>query len=1011
MLSKNMLLLSFLCGFGQLLPAQDNFLSFTISKVTTDDGLSQGSNYFRYEDSRGFMWLTGNDALNRYDGKMIKVYNLAKYFSNCPTLQQGYGFAEDDATNLYVGSTRGLYIYHRSQDKFSLQRIFSQAADSVAMPFAFKDGKVWCFNKQYQLATYDVHTKEVTIITQLGLEPMASIHVYNMPGNAFYYRFPFIDKAGTVWAFSQYAIAAYHIATGKLSYPFAPYMAQHKLMLFSCTGSSNQLICGTNKGIVIFNTATGAATAITALLGKKLGTINFLACNERFIVFRTPKYMGYYGFDGTQKGWFYENNIEGFNKLIHLSFDKSGRLWACADGLGLVVFDFSAHQLGKEPNDNYPDTYNIGFGCHSFAELDNGNVLMRHNVVQDVQTKKIRPFEFNAHSNASSFRMCTDKYRKGVWIFEEHNMNQQQAKHLYFCTQKVQKVFTVPLAHDGPKSQQNDMGILADRRIMCSFSEGLFWLDPPNRRFVKIEVATRPNAFKINLLSHNRVAVSYLVNDMRLYQVQQGNELLPLRPILPGIQSFYIAEDSVRHCYWVGTNQGMYLLDSAFAILKHFDANNGLAGTYIYGLLLDDAGNLYCSHQRGLSSIDAESFQIINYTKFDGIQDWDFHNRAFFKASNGTMYFGGANGFNYFKPPLPQKNYYKPEVYVDEILVGGNPYRRDINANEIGHLQLGYTENNLSIKAIVKDLAKGNLHHLIYRIVETGTEWQILPNNSTINFTQLAPGNYTLQLGYYNKYMTDKKLQKTIRISIATPFFRKGWFWALMAIIVTAVVFRFINRQKLARQKIKFQEQLALEKQRQKITADLHDDIGASLSSLQINSSVASQLLTKDTIAAKNLLTKIEEQARNLAEKIGDIVWSMKPGKDEFMTLSRRVKNFASEILGSSRIAYSVNIDPAVDKLVKDIALRKNLVLVIKEAINNAAKYSQAGQVIIGMQHNDKYIYLQVVDDGVGFIPMQATGNGIDNMRKRAAELGGTLTVISAPGKGTEVAAQIPLVP
>lgn len=767
---------------GHLLLAQNNFPSFTISKVTTDDGLSQGSNYFRYEDSRGFMWLTGNDALNRYDGKMIKVYNLDKYFSNCPTLQQGYGFAEDDAANLYIGSTRGLYIYQRNQDKFTLQPIFSQKTDSVAMPFAFKDGKVWCFNKQYQLATYDVHTKEVAFVTQLGLEPMASIHVYNMPGNAFYYRFPFIDKTGTVWAFGQHAIAAYHIATGKASFPFAQYIIKNEVTLFACCGGGkNFLICGTNKGIVIFNTTTGAATAITALLGKKLGIVNFLACNERYILFRTLKYMGYLGFDGTQKGWFNENNIAGFNKLMHLSFDKSGRLWACDDGVGLMIFDFTVPTLNKEPNNNHPDLYNLGYGCHSFAELDNGDILLRQNVVQDARTKAIysHPFKYAFAADTISSRMCTDKYRNGVWIFEENSVTQQLAKHLYFCKHPLHKKIIVPLQQNGPQSQQNDMGVLADGRILCSFNEGLYWLDPPRKRFVKVEVATRPNAFKINLLSHNRVAISYLENDMQLYQVQQGPALQMLRPILPGLQSFYIAEDSIRHWYWVGTNQGVYLLDSAFALLKRFDANNGLAGTYIYGLLLDDAGNVYCSHQRGLSSIDVQNFQITNYNKNDGIQDWDFHNRAFYKASNGTLYFGGVKGFNYFKPPLQQQNYYKPEVYVDEILVGGKPYQAAINANDINQLQLGYAENDLSIKAIVKDLAKGNLHYLIYRIVETGTEWQMLPNNSNINFTQLAPGSYTLQLGYYNKYLAEKKCKKPSALPLLPLFTTKCGFGRL----------------------------------------------------------------------------------------------------------------------------------------------------------------------------------------------------------------------------------------
>lgn len=110
--------------YGTTSTAQTSFSNYTISKLTPDDGLSQGSNYFRFEDSKGFMWLTCNDAINRYDGKMVKVYNLDAYFKSCPNLQQGYGFAEDSESNIYIGSTKGLYIYNRKQDNFTLLKIF-----------------------------------------------------------------------------------------------------------------------------------------------------------------------------------------------------------------------------------------------------------------------------------------------------------------------------------------------------------------------------------------------------------------------------------------------------------------------------------------------------------------------------------------------------------------------------------------------------------------------------------------------------------------------------------------------------------------------------------------------------------------------------------------------------------------------------------------------------------------------------------------------------------------------
>lgn len=69
------------------------------------------------------MWITSNDAMNRFDGKMVKVYNTDNYFSNCPNLQQCYGFAKDDKSNIYIVSIRGLYIYNRNQDKFYTKRL------------------------------------------------------------------------------------------------------------------------------------------------------------------------------------------------------------------------------------------------------------------------------------------------------------------------------------------------------------------------------------------------------------------------------------------------------------------------------------------------------------------------------------------------------------------------------------------------------------------------------------------------------------------------------------------------------------------------------------------------------------------------------------------------------------------------------------------------------------------------------------------------------------------------
>ncbi len=1010
---KNIHLLLFCCLFSVSLQAQSVFTALSISRLTPDDGLSQGSNYFRYEDSRGFMWLTGNDAINRYDGKTIKVYNLNKYFSNCPNLQQGYGFAEDTESNIYIGSVRGLYVYQRKQDKFTLQPIFKNNVDSVAMPFAFRDGKVWCFNRYYQVAVYDVQTKEVKLVAKPVLDSITSVHIYNLLGKVFYYRLPFFDEAGTLWIVGSNNIAAYNSATQQVSYPFDVYIKKRKPDFLCACCSNGKIICGTAGGVAIFDCSTKQVEEINKLGNKATGYVRLVSSNKKMVAFLCDAGIVFTKKNYKEAQWFDPGAPENYTKIFNFSFDKAGRLWMCDDGEGLHIFDFTPKLLGKEPSDAYPDRFKLGLGVGFFTELPGGNVLCRNTVEQVRDTRKLSylPLSFEKELLVTGYRAYADDYRKGVWFFEERGNSMPGKRRLFFYSKAYEKKIIVATGIDEVHSTLKDMLVLADGSILCSFEEGLFWLYPETASMQKVKGAVQRQPFKINALSSSRIAVSYLNSDMLLYKILPDKSLQLLKPILPGIQSFYIQQDTIRNRYWAGTNAGVYLLDSLWNSIKHFDANNGLAGTYIYGLLLDDAGNAWCSHQRGLSSINGQHFQVINYNKNDGIQDWDFHNRSFLKSSDGTLFFGGAAGFNYFKPPLHTAVFYKPEVYVDEILVNGKPYLPGTNADYIDQLELEYSLNDVSVKALVKDLVNGNMQQLIYRIAETDTTWKLLPNGEAINFNQLAPGTYTLQLGAYDKYSAEKKVQKSIHIVVSAPFYRKAWFWALLAILATAVVFRYVNVKRMERQRIKFQEQLALEKQRQKITADLHDDIGASLSSLQINSTVAEQLLDTDRAAARAMLHKLQTQAHSLADKIGDFVWSMKPGKEEFMTLSSRIKNFAGEMLEAANIGCTLAIAPEIDSLVTGMELRKNLVFILKEAINNAAKYSRASTVAVSLQHSSGIIYLRVTDDGIGFEAGRTNGNGTGNMQRRAAELGGILSVQSAPGEGTVVAAEIPLVP
>lgn len=987
------LLLSLLCTF--FCQGQDEKIPFSISTLTPDDGLSQGSNYFRYEDSKGFMWITGNDALNRYDGSMVKVYNLNRYFKDCPNLQQGYGFAEDDKSNVYIGSVRGLYKYTRNKDQFSLIKIFSNAADDIAMPICFSKGKIWCFNRLYQLATYDIASGAVDYITKLDIPAVTAIHIYQIASNPFYFRWPFLDNNNNIWITGEKKVIRYNILNKQVDSPLERSQDKKTLTYFSTAydEKDNTILLGTDRGIVKYSIAEDRSIVVASIGEENIRSISQLAIGKDYYAIKNNGASLFLSDKKMQRLKIIEKPLKSFFSLFGLGFDKADRLWFCLDGQGQVILNFSSPLLPKITVDEYGLN-----GVGGFAEFTTGNILLSGGMIYSPATKKIDPLLKNLTLTS---RGVSDWNRKGIWLLSVNNKGQQT---LLFISSDKKIVLKYTNSNRTIMGEQQDVFVTDKSNILCSFSNGLYWYDDIKGEMQKVNNQPYPNSFKINNLSGHRIAISYLNNDMWMVETKGDTALRFIKKILPGVQSFYMQEDEKRKQYWVGTNNGVYLLNENMDLIKKFDANTGLAGTYIYGLLLDDEGNAWCSHQRGLSSINANTNKIINYSKEDGIQDWDYNNRAFLKARDGTLYFGGVNGFNYFKPPLQSSGYYRPTAYIDAILVNDEYYLPDTNANMISFLKLKAFQNNISIRASINDLQATGNQQLRYRI--NNGQWMAAADGK-INFAKLSPGNYSMDLATYNKFSDKVEINRTLKVEISSPFYQRTWFWVLLSVMMTAFIFLLITQNKKANLLRKIKEQAALEQQRNKITADLHDDIGASLSSLQLNSAVANQLINKDVEQTRSMLKKIERQAQNLSEKMGDFIWSMKPGKDEFMTLSSRIKTFANEILGATDINYEIKIDTAADTEIKDITVRKNIVLITKEGINNAVKYSKALNVLVSLKKENGKFVLIIKDDGIGYKSENATGNGISNMRKRAAEIHGSFGIDTVVGKGTMITVHV----
>lgn len=198
--------------------------------------------------------------------------------------------------------------------------------------------------------------------------------------------------------------------------------------------------------------------------------------------------------------------------------------------------------------------------------------------------------------------------------------------------------------------------------------------------------------------------------------------------------------------------------------------------------------------------------------------------------------------------------------------------------------------------------------------------------------------------------------------------------------------------------------QLMLERERMRISQDMHDDVGASLTRISILSDLAKNK-TDDKEESKQWLGQISDTSRDVMEEMNQIIWALNPKNDTLEGLIAYIRRFAYEYLEPTGINCIFNLPEILPNKALTVEVRRNVYLVVRESLHNAVKHSGAAKVWISMQLNEHGFKIAIRDNGAGFDPgnLEFPGNGLINMRKRMKDIGGDFHISSAPGKGTEI--------
>jgi signal transduction histidine kinase len=243
---------------------------------------------------------------------------------------------------------------------------------------------------------------------------------------------------------------------------------------------------------------------------------------------------------------------------------------------------------------------------------------------------------------------------------------------------------------------------------------------------------------------------------------------------------------------------------------------------------------------------------------------------------------------------------------------------------------------------------------------------------------------------------------------IRLAFWQTGWFQVMLLTVFGAVI--LISLRLTAQLAFHRRERWLLQQERTRIAREIHDDIGSRMTQLVLHGEVAQGELREGS-EMQQRLAEICEESRGVLATMDEILWAVNPQRDTLRDFAPFVCKYAEEFLKPAQIQCLFEVEPEMPAVDFNLALRRSLLMAIKEALNNSVKYSGASEVRIRINWHNQQLSVAVQDNGRGFDPnaVKAGRHGMTNMQERLEEMGGECRILSESGKGCRVEFEIPL--
>lgn len=997
-------LLFIIINFSLLLAQTD---SYNISEYNTSEGLSQSVVHTVIQDSRGFIWCGTQDGLNRFDGEHFKIYRYNPLDSN--SISHGYIWiiVEDSDSNLWIGTYGGgLDYYKYNTDSFENYKYIEEKnsinGNDVRAIYEDKDGMIWIgtenglnvFNKKTKrwknlsngnnsAVPYN-NIRDIHPYKEIGLWLSAygdGLVFYDLNQNKSYlYSFSNLDSSALssndVWEVYKDRENVYWVLTfgGGLnlfnSEKFSPF-GEIKFDHFLSNAIDKDLtsIYEMPNGEVFIGTDTDGLVIIDSLRQnyQKL-TVDPNSTN-------TITNNGIWDIMQDNQGNIWLGTFGGGLNYLQRSEDKFRNISTKSGPVKLnnpIVF--VVRKIAK--NKLIAGTYGGGL---SLLDRKNGSVSYYTESNSGVASNYITDIVIE---NDSSYWFGTDG--KGV-----SNYNPANNSFTNYNTQNYNK-----LQSDFVKCMLID----SFNNIWVGSLGGLCNIKQPEK--------TR---------NKNYYNFSYDVDTRSLFELKPGVILIGTHGdglfqhdihegTLTKIENDLIRNEQITQIYsadakiiWLGTRgSGLIKYDIEADSVDLFTELDGLCNNTILGITKDDYERLWITTNDGISVFDITRNKFINYYTVDGLLSNEFVQGSIYKDDNGIIYAGSVSGIEIIDPNKFSVSNFNPPIEITGITV----LNKEVSPKEYidDELNLSYNENFVKINFASLDYTNPTKNQYRYKIGPGHEEWINLGNEGAVNFANLPSDNYLIELNGSNSDGIWSKNVRKINLTINPPFYSTYWFYAVVLFTIGFVIYRFYY--------LRIQKRLEMDKLRLKIAKDLHDDVGSSLSQISLNADMINYESNLSKI--KNRSELIRSKSSEMINTMNDVIWSIDSRKDNLESLVERLKTMASQFTSSKQMILDFRDKISNPKKKLDVNFRQNIFLIVKEAVNNAVKYSNSEKITLNILESNERLHISISDFGKGLAETNYNkGNGLTNMKSRAKEINGEINFVNKNGLTVDLKVKI----